>query len=131
MCTSPTCTTIFSLLQRRHHCRRCGNIFCNPHSSHAVPLDQEARFHPDGALERSCDLCWADFQLWHNARTSRSNSGTSLDTATATSAIRIPSTQDSVAMGINGEQGKKDEEISKSFARVLAMRNEDWNWSTF
>lgn len=124
-CTSPTCSTVFTFLARRHHCRRCGNIFCSPHSAHTVPLDQEARFHPEGTPERSCDLCWADFQTWRRARNSRANSIASADT----SSTAHPSIArgDSAVMGINNT--KNDEE--PAIKGVSQLRNEDWNWSTF
>lgn len=33
-----TCSTTFNLLERRHHCRKCGGVFCNPHSSQTANL---------------------------------------------------------------------------------------------
>ncbi|CEI92067.1 hypothetical protein RMCBS344292_06340 [Rhizopus microsporus] len=34
------CNTAFGPLRRRHHCRNCGNIFCQECSSRKVPLPQ-------------------------------------------------------------------------------------------
>jgi hypothetical protein len=76
---SPTTSAQFTFFRRRHHCRRCGDIFCSAHAPHAVPLDQHARFHPEGSPHRACDACWADFCAWATARASRSNSGDSSD----------------------------------------------------
>eukprot|EP00929_Paragymnodinium_shiwhaense_P086325 TRINITY_DN46851_c0_g1_i2.p1 TRINITY_DN46851_c0_g1~~TRINITY_DN46851_c0_g1_i2.p1 ORF type:complete len:905 (-),score=136.85 TRINITY_DN46851_c0_g1_i2:214-2859(-) len=47
------CKHDFSVTTRRHHCRRCGKVFCNSCSSRSIPL-------PDrGYLEavRVCDSC--------------------------------------------------------------------------
>ncbi|KAI9721601.1 MAG: hypothetical protein M1828_005091 [Chrysothrix sp. TS-e1954] len=68
---TPTCPQNFTFLIRRHHCRRCGRIFCAPCSCYAVPLDQHARFHPSGRLARACDSCWEDFGGWERARRER------------------------------------------------------------
>lgn len=53
------CSKKFSVLNRRHHCRSCGGIFCQEHSSHNIPL-------PDlGITEevRVCDNCFEDYDL--------------------------------------------------------------------
>lgn len=53
------CSNKFTLLNRRHHCRSCGGIFCQEHSSRYIPL-------PDlGILEpvRVCDNCFDDYDL--------------------------------------------------------------------
>ncbi|KAG0664285.1 Vacuolar protein-sorting-associated protein 27 [Maudiozyma exigua] len=53
------CSKKFSMLNRRHHCRSCGGIFCQEHSSHTIPL-------PDlGITEevRVCDNCFEDYDM--------------------------------------------------------------------
>ena len=54
----PSCTTIFSLSKRRHHCRLCSDVFCDACSSHRVLL-------PLGGTEfdkpvRVCNECHVD-----------------------------------------------------------------------
>ncbi|KAL2054381.1 hypothetical protein ABVK25_005522 [Lepraria finkii] len=46
ICDAPVCQKNFSLFERRHHCRHCGNVFCGEHSGWTIPLDQNAAFHP-------------------------------------------------------------------------------------
>ncbi|KAH0537304.1 hypothetical protein FGG08_005894 [Glutinoglossum americanum] len=133
-CNSASCAKSFSLFERRHHCRRCGNIFCNTHASAAVPLDQHATFHAQGTLSRACDACWLAFQRWDVAHRSRSNSGSSGDS----SGLVTPRTPTmgiaGVGVGVGGGgkggfvgmggDGVKVGSVSGSVPR-------DWNWSTF
>lgn len=55
------CTTNFGFLTRRHHCRRCGNIFCDNCSSQRKVLAHPIR-RPGGDAEkgavRVCDACF-------------------------------------------------------------------------
>ncbi|KAL6930351.1 uncharacterized protein HGUI_03905 [Hanseniaspora guilliermondii] len=48
------CDNQFSLFNRKHHCRNCGGVFCNDHSSHFIPLLEL------GITEnvRVCDDCY-------------------------------------------------------------------------
>ena len=39
-CEAPHCGARFTLMARRHHCRACGNIFCEACSSTRVPLPE-------------------------------------------------------------------------------------------
>ncbi|KAH7585814.1 VHS domain profile [Nakaseomyces glabratus] len=51
------CSKKFSLLNRRHHCRSCGGVFCQDHSSKSIPL-------PDLGIYdsvRVCDNCYDDY----------------------------------------------------------------------
>lgn len=51
------CSKGFSLLSRRHHCRSCGGVFCQEHSSKNIPL-------PDLGIYdevRVCDNCYDDY----------------------------------------------------------------------
>ena len=74
-CSLAGCGRQFSLRLRRHHCRRCGLVFCGEHSSHRVqigpgadagPKPPEAGPSSDGApaadegqpLVRVCDACF-------------------------------------------------------------------------
>ncbi|CUE86164.1 zinc finger protein, putative [Bodo saltans] len=49
------CSSAFGILVRRHHCRSCGGIFCNPCSSHALII---AVINPS-ETQRVCDSCHA------------------------------------------------------------------------
>jgi len=132
-CDYPSCTTTFSLYNRRHHCRRCGNLFCQPHSTRVVPLDQEARFHSKGPRSRSCDMCLSDYRAWQDARLSRTNSDASSNPAGAAAAASAVMASP-IAAGSHQQQhrsllagGQGDQKVG-SLAQSVPK---DWNWSTF
>jgi len=111
-------------MKRRHHCRRCGNVFCSSHTGYLVPLDQHARFHPDGVMSRACERCISDFRHWNKARSHRGSN--SSGTATPTG----DSTGGSILNGVPGARpiAKRREREQKE---VAASGPKDWNWSTF
>lgn len=92
-----------------------------------MPLDQNARFHPDGVLSRACDLCWSAHQRWEETRTDRLN--------------KIQSTID--AKNEDPIQPAEDLESNETSERAALKPNlqtpevvaasvpRDWNWSTF
>ncbi|KAL8836937.1 MAG: hypothetical protein Q9170_002737 [Blastenia crenularia] len=117
ICDAPTCHKSFNLFERRHHCRHCGHIFCNEHSTYKIPLDHNAEFHPEGTPSRACQHCWDRYRAWRVAMSSRTNSMRS--TATATPGTPIPG----IAGAGQGPEGQKGS-VASSVPR-------DWNWSTF
>ncbi|KAI8334364.1 hypothetical protein BC941DRAFT_454550 [Chlamydoabsidia padenii] len=56
-CAYSGCSKRFGLFTRRHHCRKCGDIFCSIHCSNYLRLNQDSEFHPQGFLSRGCDDC--------------------------------------------------------------------------
>lgn len=126
VCDDTTCQVYFGFLSRKHHCRRCGNIFCDRHSSHAIPLDEDANYHPEGAKVRACEHCFTDYLRWKIARSSRSNSESSHDQDT-------PSTPTVSCAGsrvsrIGSVFGQKNTGVPESLGASVPR---DWNWSTF
>ena len=115
---------MFSFFERRHHCRRCGNIFCYEHSISVAPLDQHARFHPEGVKNRACDACFSDYRTWAAARASRANSIATPDSGSET--IKAPT----AGMPIGRETNEESQ--PKGLVSTLAQSiPRDWNWSTF
>ncbi len=51
-CMHPGCPTFFSITERRHHCRRCGKIFCSTHTGYQSLIDS------DTSVDRVCNLCF-------------------------------------------------------------------------
>ncbi|SCV03907.1 LAME_0H14202g1_1 [Lachancea meyersii CBS 8951] len=51
------CSTRFTLLNRKHHCRSCGGIFCQEHSSNKIALPDLGLYEP----VRVCDDCYREY----------------------------------------------------------------------
>ncbi|KAE8151728.1 hypothetical protein BDV25DRAFT_152212 [Aspergillus avenaceus] len=132
-CDSPTCRSSFGLFLRRHHCRHCGHVFCSSHTPYVVPLDQEARFHPEGVQSRACDLCWHAYQRWEESRSDRlSKIQNILDAQNRKPEEAEEPTAETV------DHVVADEESKKALAAMLGQSTDiaasiprGWNWSTF
>ncbi|CAI4050369.1 ESCRT-0 subunit protein VPS27 SKDI_14G3260 [Saccharomyces kudriavzevii IFO 1802] len=53
------CSKKFTLLNRKHHCRSCGGVFCQEHSSNNIALPDLGIYEP----VRVCDNCFEDYDL--------------------------------------------------------------------
>ncbi|KAH8658690.1 hypothetical protein BGZ60DRAFT_382820 [Tricladium varicosporioides] len=127
ICDEPTCTRYFTYFTRRHHCRRCGNIFCDLHSMYGIPLDQDANYHPKGSRSRSCEHCWKEYRSWQMARSSRSNSESSQgdpETPITPTVTCAGNGARNALSNVFGQKGGLSESLAASVPR-------DWNWSTF
>ncbi len=125
-CDSPTCRSSFNLFKRRHHCRHCGHIFCSDHSGYSIPLNQEARFHPDGIPSRACDMCHRHYEKWDTARSiRRTNSDNSQDDGSK----HDPSLP---RPGSGGKPGLISQGLSGGNSdQTVGSVPKDWAWSTF
>ncbi|KAF3987576.1 hypothetical protein FT663_04393 [Candidozyma haemuli var. vulneris] len=62
-CGISSCRKHFNFFERRHHCRRCGGIFCKEHTSHYLYINHLAQFTTGGrgTLSRVCDNCIEEY----------------------------------------------------------------------
>lgn len=62
-CGIPQCPKEFNFFERRHHCRKCGGIFCKEHTSHFLYINHLAQFTTGGrgTLSRVCDNCIKEY----------------------------------------------------------------------
>ncbi|KAI8968920.1 hypothetical protein BDF20DRAFT_892279 [Mycotypha africana] len=58
VCHDRNCELKFSWRQRKHHCRRCGHIFCNWHSGNRLPLFTSSASAERPCFTRVCDGCF-------------------------------------------------------------------------
>lgn len=124
-CDSPKCRSSFNLFTRRHHCRHCGHIFCSEHSGFTIPLNQEARFHPDGIPSRACDICHRHYQKWDTARSiRRKNSDDSQEDGAMSHSVPLGESAGQVGIISRGLSGGNSEQTVGSVPK-------DWAWSTF
>ncbi|GAB7327364.1 hypothetical protein MBLNU13_g11236t1 [Cladosporium sp. NU13] len=89
------CQSNFTWYFRKHHCRRCGDVVCAPHLTKTVPLDQNARYNPNGTESKACDACFRAWRtikkLRHSRTSSLANSMTSsFSNGTAKPGMLIP-----------------------------------------
>ncbi len=145
MCDEPTCKKTFNYFTRRHHCRRCGNIFCDFHSAFEVPLDENANYNPRGAPSRACAYCFREFKTWRSRTNSSDISRTASDDtmqgaagkggvggvgigAAGRKAMTAPTSPVMALVARAGAPG------TPTVAKVLDVAQSvpgDWNWSTF
>ncbi|SPO02743.1 related to VPS27 - vacuolar protein sorting-associated protein [Cephalotrichum gorgonifer] len=131
VCDDPTCKRAFGYFTRRHHCRRCGNIFCDFHSSSLVPLDQDANYNPRGAPSRACDHCHGEFQSWKSRTGSRaSSSSSSEEAAAAAAALKPKATARPAPVAGTNLMFQPSVGFGKSPGAAASVPR-DWNWSTF
>ncbi|RYP30804.1 hypothetical protein DL767_006085 [Monosporascus sp. MG133] len=123
MCDEPSCMRRFNYWTRRHHCRKCGNIFCDWHSAYDVPLDQDANYNPRGTPSRACFHCFSAFKAWRSRTNSQASSDNSSVTNGSQSAPASPVVSGPTAKNMAQRQ-QHPSEIAMSVPR-------DWNWSTF
>ncbi|KAI0199670.1 FYVE zinc finger protein [Astrocystis sublimbata] len=121
ICDEPSCLRHFNYWTRRHHCRRCGNIFCDFHSAFAVPLDQDAHYNPRATVSRACAHCFSEFQAWRSRTNSQASSDDSSDRNVSQT---VPASPIVATPGGLAPKGPKPAEVAMSVPR-------DWHWSTF
>ena len=117
------CRNTFTWWFRRHHCRRCGDVICIDHSANKVPLDQNARYHPDGELSKACDPCFKEWTIVEKLRHSRVESISQLQNNAQAS--------NQPALAIPQQPKPSQEGPVGSVARSHREREEGMVWSTF
>jgi len=78
-CANPTCGVKFSVLERRHHCRECGGVYCSRCSTHRIPLEHLGFTQS----VRVCDGCYAKLTTVASNANANANA-TSNDSVTLT-----------------------------------------------
>ncbi|KAF9102023.1 carboxypeptidase Y-deficient [Mortierella sp. GBA35] len=58
VCFQPNCDKGLGIRFGRQHCRSCGKLFCETHSSFQIKLDAQARHDTNGLWCRVCETCF-------------------------------------------------------------------------
>ncbi|KAI1004820.1 hypothetical protein K3495_g3395 [Podosphaera aphanis] len=138
---SGLCTREFTTFHRRHHCRRCGLIFCHSHSLYSIPLDQDANFHPRGTRVRACENCWSKWVEFSNMaprKRQESDAGSIFGVEPLTpvfdaGSIEEHSNSSIIETNTSNIFAKSDEQISIPVELGASAQSvpRDWHWSTF
>lgn len=128
-CDAPMCVRRFTIYHRKHHCRRCGNIFCYEHVGHIIPLSKNARFHAQGYPSKACDNCFNDYKRVLAAKRSDSLSSSTSSSSTLSN-NNHPSSPIVGIKAISGHRGIESGLGAKVGSYVGSVPR-DWSWSTF
>nr|CAG8565213.1 10267_t:CDS:2 [Entrophospora candida] len=60
VCRHADCNTKFNFWNRKHHCRRCGDIFCYKHSNYSMLLFADGNEDWGGVWSKVCEECYKD-----------------------------------------------------------------------
>ncbi len=152
------CYKPFTWLERRHHCRRCGLIFCSEHVENYIQLDYNAEFLKDeesnGSLQKVCDSCFDDYRIFrensynisnHSKEISQNDLSIQLDNDAEENKDKVGdliSTKKKRGI-INGngngngnENENENENLNenqegKNLDPVIGSVPADWSWSSF
>lgn len=126
VCDSPSCIREFGTWIRKHHCRRCGNVFCFEHVPYYLPLSQNGRMHPRGVRSKVCDGCFNDYR---QLRAAKRNDSLSSQSTSSTLSNSSPI----VTRGIRpiAGAGAPDNALSGKVGSYVGSVPRDWSWSTF
>ncbi|EGX46690.1 hypothetical protein AOL_s00097g594 [Orbilia oligospora ATCC 24927] len=123
VCDAAICNKTFSLFDRRHHCRRCGNIFCAQHTSQSLKLDQNCRYNAKGIDSRVCIGCFDEYKRL--CAKSRSSSTSSSNSSATNISTPQPAKQMMTARYAN------DGTLRGRLNSYVGSYRDNWSWSTF
>lgn len=65
-CQITHCPKVFNFFERRHHCRKCGGIYCKEHTLHYLYINHLAQFTTGGrgTLSKVCDNCIEEYNVF-------------------------------------------------------------------
>lgn len=137
------CHKIFTFLERKHHCRHCGDIFCQQHLAHWLYLNSNAEFIIGGGgvgtLSKICDNCLGDYESMVKNPDVKSKKLTkqlakgnvpnaSIRASQSDQSPRSPEAIN-VEQDSNGDSAPNDK--GDVIGSVVGSVPADWNWSSF
>lgn len=98
------CDSLFTVFNRRHHCRHCGLVFCSKCTANSVPvsLDEQRPGREDSERIRVCNYC---FKQWEQGNGESDNGNTHVPSpglSPSLSATSLVSTKSSCTCNSSG-----------------------------
>lgn len=132
------CHKLFTFWERKHHCRHCGDIFCQQHLGHWLYLNTDASFIIGGGglgtLSKICDGCLEEYEnvvknpKWKSQKLDSVNKQNGLLEPAASTATAIRNMEIGSQGGTNVQNNDSKEDVFGSIAGSVPA---DWNWSSF
>ncbi|AEY98174.1 FAFR490Cp [Eremothecium gossypii FDAG1] len=142
------CHKLFTFWERKHHCRHCGDIFCQQHVRHWLYLNPKAKFIIGGGglgmLSKICDNCLEEYERLVKDGPNGVNTGTgspsNIDSPGNVTPRKNYQKQNSsnpkvsaakingVAEGDEVQPGTSGRQRLDSFVGSIPA---DWSWSSF
>ncbi|CCH45430.1 Myoneurin [Wickerhamomyces ciferrii] len=122
------CNRIFTLINRRHHCRKCGLIFCSNCLLSKSKLNYNCEFDIDGILAKVCFNCnkqWSNFLINNFKQVDKQLFPDSLKKTNQDVITNI--NDDHHQEQLEMEQNPLGEDKREAGTTVPA----DWSWSSF
>ncbi|RCK55033.1 Phosphatidylinositol 3-phosphate-binding protein 2 [Candida viswanathii] len=154
-CSIPSCPKVFNFFERRHHCRKCGGIFCKQHTSHSLYINHLAQFTTGGrgTLSKVCDNCIAEYNhkfitkefgvniIQKNEEMNKANGAASVDVASRQSnpATYNPISSETGMDIVSSNNSPANTTTNSNTAHNNTNRGEqlvgsvpaNWTWSSF
>lgn len=145
------CHKIFTFFERKHHCRHCGDIFCQKHLRHWLYLDSDAKFVIGGGgvgtLSKVCDNCHLEYEDLARTNltpavnikgkkglksiTSKVGNRENIDPMSLDSTLANQSTSKPIIVKRNEVEESKNKNEQENLNSVVGSVPADWNWSSF
>jgi len=109
------CDAQFTILNRRHHCRHCGRVFCARCTANSVPRSPGDAAREDGERIRVCNYC---YKRWlEEEAAARGDAAAEQPTSPSLSAASVGSDKSSFT-GTNGQMSSYANISYSDFASV-------------
>lgn len=141
-CGIPTCSKVFNFFERRHHCRKCGGIYCKEHTSHYLYINHLAQFTTGGrgTLSKVCDNCIEEYNEFmrhefgvsinpsYNKKISKSQPSQILNKQSSGGKLdKLP--KESLMKSINNQ--KLGDSTTNRNDQPVGSVPANWSWSSF
>ncbi|AET37661.1 Pib2p Ecym_1434 [Eremothecium cymbalariae DBVPG len=142
------CHKLFTFWERKHHCRHCGDIFCQQHVRHWMYLNPNAKFIIGGGgigmLSKICDGCLEEYERLvregpnaGNAGSGAARNGNTYDpldriaTSDHSKTISSKVPVASIDTTLEGDDKAADASGRQRLDSFVGSVPADWSWSSF